>query len=164
MSDTPSKSDIDALMCYNIYATHLAFGRFYQSMFADTGFTYPKFLVLMALAEAGPMSLGDLSAKIGVEANTLSPLVKRMSAFGLMDRVRDPEDERRVLLTLKPYGDAVLQEANAAVQAGWASLGLTDAEAATVNTVLRKARGQLEATRPAQTLTVPDPQGDSTDA
>ena len=79
MSKSPSISTFEALLCYNVYALNLAFGRFYQAAFGETGFTYPKFLVLKVLSEQGALSLSDLSARIGVEPNTLSPMVKKMS-------------------------------------------------------------------------------------
>ena len=156
MSDTTDQNRLNALMCYNVYALHHAFGRFYQSAFADTGFTYPKFIVLLALSESGPMSLGDLSAKIGLEANSLSPMVKKMSAFGLIERVRDPKDERRVLLTLLPYGKIVLQEAHKVVDAGWTALGLSEQTVDDTIAFLNETRQRLEKTSPEATLEIPD--------
>ncbi len=162
MSNTPPHRILDALLCYNVYALNLAFGRYYQTAFGDTGFTYPKFLVLLALRDAGPMSLSDLSKQIGVEANTLSPLVKRMSDFGLMDRVRDPRDERKVLLTLKPFGKNVLEEAFTVADAGWNDLNLTQEEVETANTILIKIRGRLESTPPSQIMALPErPEGEN---
>lgn len=147
---------LDALLCYNVYALNLALGRFYQQAFAETGFSYPKFLVLMALNEDGPMSLSALSAKIGAEANTLSPLVKRMSEFGLLDRTRDPSDERRVLLELKPFGRTVLEEAGAVVTEGWQALGISPNDEANVTSILTKIRERLAENPPARALEVPD--------
>ncbi len=155
MTKTPTISTFDALLCYNVYALNLAFGRFYQSAFGETGFTYPKFLVLKVLSEEGALSLSDLSARIGVEPNTLSPMVKKMSGFGLIDRMRDSQDERRVLLTLKPFGEAVLEEASEVVAAGWDELGLDEAAVAATNELLSNARKRLEVTSPKRIMKQP---------
>ena len=162
MSENDSKTGFDSLMCYNVYALHHAFGRFYQAAFADTGFTYPKFIVLLALEDGGPMSLSDLSSRIGLEANSLSPMVKKMHSFGLIDRVRDPEDERRILLTLLPYGRKVLREARKVVNAGWDALDLPDNVMERTNAFLSQTRERLESRPPQVVMKVPPRDEDTT--
>ena len=157
MTETPDPPKLEELLCYSVYALQLAFGRYYQTAFGETGFTYPKFIALLALHEGGSMSLGELSSRIGVEANSLSPMLKKMHAFGLIDRVRDPEDERRVLLTMKPYGRAVLQEASAVVKAGWDGLGLKEGDVTAANRLLNEARKRLESATPPLMMVVPEP-------
>jgi len=152
----PNKTALNKQLGYNVYALHHAFGRFYQTAFADTGFTYPKYIVMMALEEAGPLSLSELSAKVGLEANSLSPLVKKMSTAGVVERIRDPEDERRVLLTLLPFGKKVLKEGNAVVQAGWDQLGLSESDVETTSGVLKDVRETLEKTTPKRVMPLPD--------
>ncbi|MGV6849894.1 MAG: MarR family winged helix-turn-helix transcriptional regulator [Marinibacterium sp.] len=156
MANVPPIPPLAAMLCYNVYALNLALGRFYQQAFGETGFTYPKFLVLMALAEDGPMSLSDLSAKIGAEANSLSPLVKKMGAFDLLDRVRDPKDERRVLLTLKPFGQKVLEEAGAVVTAGWQALDIPQVDEIRAAEILRDVRRRLDDHPPERVLHIPE--------
>ena len=65
---------------------HHAFGRFYQTAFAETGLTYAKYVMLKALVEKGKMSLSELSARLGVEPNTVSPLAKKMAGVGTVDQ------------------------------------------------------------------------------
>jgi len=155
MSDPSPNFGLDALLCFNVYALNLAFSRFYQQAFGQTGFTYPKYLVLKALEESGPMSLSDLAARIGTEANTLSPLAKKMGQFGLLERVRDPEDERRVLISLKPFGRLVVTEASAVMADNWAKIALPEVQIEQANQVLTDMRTRLEKATPARTLQVP---------
>ncbi len=156
MTTSENVGELDSLLCYSVYAASLSFGRFYQTAFADTGFTYPKFITLMALNETGPVSLADLANRIGVEPNTLSPLAKKMQGFGLIDRVRDPKDERRVLLTLLPYGKKVLNEAHAVVQDAWDQLGLSAEEVEKSSRFLASVRTRLEEMPPKRQMTVPE--------
>ncbi|MEM6382949.1 MAG: MarR family transcriptional regulator [Pseudomonadota bacterium] len=115
---------LKALLCFNVYALNRSFGRFYQSAFSETGLTYPKFVILMALKEEGPMSVSTLSLRAGVEPNTLSPIVKKMAGFDLISRQRANDDERRVELEITAKGEAVLQRAQEVVYEGFASLNL----------------------------------------
>jgi len=156
MSTTPDELNINDLLCSNIYGLNRSFGRLYQALFGETGFTYPKFLVLHALKNHGPQSLSDLAAHVGSEANTLSPMVKRMSEFGLLERVRDSKDERRVLLTLMPYGEKMLAEANKVVVTAWAQLDLDRSEIETALTTLADARKKVDALKPTELLQLPE--------
>lgn len=153
----PSKSPkLSDYMCFNVYALNLALSRYYQAAFGDTGFTYPKFLVLLAVRDKGPLSLSDLAAELGAEANTLSPLVKKMSSFGLMERVRDPKDERRVLLSLKPYGALVLAEAQKVLEDSWDQLGADAEDVGKANAVMDQMRRKLDTLTPRRKLKIPD--------
>lgn len=147
------------LLCARVYALHHAFGRYYASAFAPSGFTYTKNLILMALAEDGPMSLGTLGSRLGVEANSLSPIVKKMASFDLIERVRDPRDERRIALAILPYGREVLAAAQAVTAEGWDSLELDGEEVAKAIALLETVRRRLEETE-LPPLELPPPSRD----
>ena len=155
MSWMTDETALDDLLCFQVYSLHHAFGRHYQATFAETGFTYAKYVVLKILKEAGPSSLSAVSLRAGVEANTLSPLVKKMASFGLIERVRDPEDERRILLNLLPLGETILQEASAVTTRNWEALGLDPAQVDAAARVLMDARAKLEAAVPKR-MSLPD--------
>lgn len=156
--DQQPDTGLEGLMCANVYALHHAFGRYYQAVFADTGFTYSKYLILRVLATRGPLSLGALSAMIGVEANSLSPVVKKMAHHGLIDRARDPQDERRVVLTLLPYGETILAAATEAADAGWRDLGMDPDAIAAALAVLTKMRHKLDTADPPHMIAPPAPE------
>jgi len=159
MNDDTSNLRSEDLLCFSVYALNLAFSRFYQQAFGQTGFTYPKFLVLLALEYAGPMSLSAIAARTGAEPNTLSPLVKRMAAFDLLERIRDPEDERRIVISLKPYGRKVLAEAKEVVASGWDALSLPERDITRTIALLNETRKTLKKTPPARIMQRPDPDG-----
>ena len=140
MTHSDDTNALIGLLCFNTYALNRAFGRFYQAAFSETGLTYPKFVILTALEEAGPLTVSELSARAAVEPNTLSPLLKKMASFGLISRQRAEEDERRVVLALEDKGRAVLKRAHAVVMEGFAGLGLDADAVAEAVTFLREAR------------------------
>ncbi len=92
------------MICFSVYAAGLAFNRLYQSLLNGFDLTYPQFLVLVALQQGGAMNVGALGEALFLESNTLTPLLKRMEASGLVSRQRDKMDERVVQIALTKPG------------------------------------------------------------
>lgn len=125
MTKTSSSLPLDKRLCFGTYRLNRAFTRFYQRAFAQTDLTYPKFVILLALEERGPLSVSALSCQAGVEPNSLSPLLKKMANFGVISRDRAPEDERRVVIALTDKGRGMLEKAKSVVDQGFVELGLS---------------------------------------
>jgi len=71
------------------------------------GLTFPQYLVLLELFSNAPSTVGDLGARLGMDAGTITPILKRLAASGRITRTRDTADERRVLVDLTPAGEAL---------------------------------------------------------
>ncbi len=136
------------LLCFKVYTLNRSFGRYYQAAFSDTGLTYPKFVILMALDRGGPMSVTDLSVRAGVEANTLSPLLKKMAAFGAITRRRAEDDERRVEIAIAPKGQKALVRAKAVIAEGFDDLNIDPDKMMQVMAFLEETRGKVEGADP----------------
>ena len=95
---------IDDMICFSVYAAGLAFNRLYKNLLEQFHLTYPQFLVLVALHQRGPMNVSALGEALFLESNTLTPLLKRMEASGLVSRQRDKLDERVVQISLTKAG------------------------------------------------------------
>jgi DNA-binding MarR family transcriptional regulator len=96
---------LDAQLCFPLYAATRAVTKKYAELLDGTGLTYPQYLVVLVLMEREePMSVGDLGTELRLDSGTLTPLLKRLEAAGLVRRERDPEDERRVLVELTGAG------------------------------------------------------------
>jgi DNA-binding MarR family transcriptional regulator len=96
---------LDNQLCFPLYAATRAVTRRYAELLEGTGLTYPQYLVVLVLMEREqPTSVGDLGAELRLDSGTLTPLLKRLEAAGLVRRERDPEDERRVLVDLTDAG------------------------------------------------------------
>jgi len=98
---------LDRQICFPLYAASNLLTRLYRPVLAELGLTYPQYLVMLVLWEAGPQSVGELGATLHLDSGTLTPLLKRMEAAGLLTRRRDPADERRVLIALTEAGQAL---------------------------------------------------------
>lgn len=98
------KSILDDMLCFEVYSTEHAFSRLYKSLLAPLGLTYPQFLVMALLWQKDGQTVNGLGGQLGLESSTLTPLLKRMEKAELVRRARDPEDERRVRVSLTESG------------------------------------------------------------
>ncbi|MBU3260789.1 MarR family transcriptional regulator [Roseovarius sp. PS-C2] len=144
------KSNLNDLACFQVYTLHHAFGRYYQAAFAESGLTYAKYIILKALDTQAPMSLSELSQHVGVEPNTVSPLAKKMATYGVIERVRDAEDERRIVLRLTEYGFQVVKAADQVVAQNFADLGISDDDASQAIALISRLRSAVEKARPVR--------------
>ena len=95
---------LDDQLCFGLYAASRAVTSLYRVVLEDLDLTYPQYLVMLALWERDHRLVKELGAELNLDSGTLSPLLKRMEAAGLVGRARDPEDERRVLVSLTAVG------------------------------------------------------------
>lgn len=101
------------MFCFALYSATQAMQQVYRPLLDPLGLTYPQYLVLTALwtVDEG-LTVGGIGQRIGLDSSTLTPLLKRMEAAGLVARSRNPDDERQVRVSLTPEGQAM--EARAA--------------------------------------------------
>ena len=83
----------------------------YRPVLEPLGLTHPQYLVMLALWQHGPLSVKDLSGLLQLDPGTLSPLLKRLEAAGLLRRERDAKDQRNLALALTDKGRALRAEA-----------------------------------------------------
>jgi DNA-binding MarR family transcriptional regulator len=103
---------LDQSLCFAVYSAGLAFNRLYKPILDPLGLTYPQYLVMMALWEKDGQGVGELGDLLFLESNTLTPLIKRLEAAGLVKRARDTEDERQVRVSLTASGRELLKQAS----------------------------------------------------
>lgn len=78
--------------------------RLHKPFLEPLGLTFPQYLVILALLDGAPQTVGALGARLDMDTGTITPLVKRLEAAGMVSRVRDRTDERRVLVDLTTAG------------------------------------------------------------
>lgn len=108
---------LDHQLCFALYAASLAMTKAYKPLLAPLGLTYPQYLVLLVLWEDDGIAVSRLGERLTLDSGTLTPLLKRMEAQGLLQRRRDLADERRVLIDLTPAGRALRARAAAVPRA-----------------------------------------------
>ena len=95
---------LDNQLCFALYSTSLAMTRLYKPLLDELGLTYPQYLALLVLWEKDGLTVSELGERLFLDSGTLTPLLKRMEAAGLVSRLRDVADERRVHITLTAAG------------------------------------------------------------
>src|SRR5689334_2840208 len=102
---------LDNQLCFALYGAANRMTRLYRPMLDALGLTYPQYLAMLVLWEASPRTVGALGDALDLDSSTLTPLLKRLEAGGLVERTRDPEDERRVIVALTDKGRALRDQA-----------------------------------------------------
>lgn len=95
---------LDHQLCFALYSASLAMTKLYKPLLDELGLTYPQYLALLVLWEQDGVTVSDLGERLYLDSGTLTPLLKRMEAAGLVSRLRDAADERRVLIRLTAGG------------------------------------------------------------
>ncbi len=95
---------LDNQLCFALYSASLAMTRLYKPLLDELGLTYPQYLALLVLWERDGLAVSELGARLSLDSGTLTPLLKRLEAAGLIARLRAVEDERRVHITLTAAG------------------------------------------------------------
>ena len=138
--DAPGR--LDDQLCFALYAASRTLTGAYRNGLAGLGLTYPQFVTLLVLWESDDITVKALGERLHLDSGTLSPLVKRLEALGLITRHRAPEDERRVHIRLTPEGHAI-QEPVADVQREVAAaLNISEDEAILLRTLARRLAGE----------------------
>lgn len=102
---------LDEQLCFALYSASRAVTAAYRPLLDELDLTYPQYLVLLVLWEEEPCTVGHLGDRLHLDSGTLSPLLKRLEAAGLVRRQRSATDERRVDITLTPEGRALEERA-----------------------------------------------------
>ncbi|WP_406157996.1 MarR family winged helix-turn-helix transcriptional regulator [Streptomyces canus] len=114
MTTPPTATDwlrLDQQICFSLNAASRAFGSVYRVILKDLGITYPQYLVMLVLWEHGDLPVKKLGEHLRLDSGTLSPLLKRLEAAGLVRRERSVRDERSVEVRLTEEGVALRERA-----------------------------------------------------
>jgi MarR family transcriptional regulator, organic hydroperoxide resistance regulator len=115
---------LDEQLCFALYAAHRAVTVRYRPLLNRLGLTYPQYLVMLVLWEGDGVVVRELGERLQLDSGTLSPLLKRLEAAGLLLRRRRGEDERSVTISLTERGEALRADAAGVPAAIAAATGL----------------------------------------
>jgi DNA-binding MarR family transcriptional regulator len=124
-------------VCFSLAVASREVISLYRPLLEPLGLTHPQYLVMVTLwQDDDPVSVRTLSERLKLEPPTLSPLLKRLQKAGLIERHRDPADERSLRITLTPRGHALREEAVDVPPAVMERLGMTIEELVSLRDVL----------------------------
>jgi MarR family transcriptional regulator, organic hydroperoxide resistance regulator len=104
-------------LCFLVHRLDQAIAAKYRPLLSELGLTYPQYLAMLALWERRSLGVGELCSMLGLDTGTVSPLVKRLEASGLVERERRTDDERAVSVRLTAAGAALEKKARSVPKA-----------------------------------------------
>lgn len=113
---------------YALYGAANRMIRLHKPFLDPLGLTFPQYLVLLELFAKSPRTVGELGRKLGMDAGTITPLLKRLEVAGKVSRNRDKADERRVWIDLTPAGEALRTSVWTLTDQIKSSCGLSDVD------------------------------------
>ena len=102
---------LDRQLCFAAYSVSQAFTRVYKPGLDEIGLTYPQYLVLLVLWENDNQIMKHIGDRLHLDSGTLTPVLKRLEAAGIVRRQRDLHDERQVRIILTPKGHSLKEQA-----------------------------------------------------
>ncbi|MEC3957243.1 MarR family transcriptional regulator [Nocardia sp. CDC153] len=138
---------LDRQVCFALAVANRAVLAVYRPLLEPMGLTHPQYLVMLALWGEAPMSVKDIGEAIQLDSPTLSPLLKRLEAAGLITRRRDSNNERNLVVDLTDAGRELRKEAEKIPPAVVERLGVSLADLEELREVLNRvndaARGSV---------------------
>ncbi|MFH9352328.1 MarR family winged helix-turn-helix transcriptional regulator [Kitasatospora sp. NPDC017646] len=149
MTTLPGMADeellrLDQQICFSLNAASRAFGGVYRVLLRDLGLTYPQYLVMLVLWEDGELPVKRIGERLRLDSGTLSPLLKRLEAAGLVRRARSREDERSVTVSLTAEGSALRERAGQVPRRLLAATGLPVEDLAALHALLERVTVALD--------------------
>ncbi|CAM3643400.1 MarR family winged helix-turn-helix transcriptional regulator (plasmid) [Agrobacterium radiobacter] len=130
-------------LCYAIYTAGIAIQRAYKPLLDELGLTYPQYLVLNVLWAKDEQTVVSIADQLALESSTLTPLLKRLEAAGLVRRTRNANNERQVLVALTDQGRALQHKAGCLSDTLLAASTQTPPELAALNRDVRHLRDAI---------------------
>ncbi|MDE2075786.1 MAG: MarR family transcriptional regulator [Burkholderiales bacterium] len=134
---------LDQQLCFALYSASLAMTKRYKPLLEPLGLTYPQYLAMLVLWETSSVSVNELGKRLGLDSGTLTPLLKRLDAAGLIVRHRDAADERRVLIELTEAGRNLKERAQPIPQAAVCQLGMEMDEISALRESLQNLKNKI---------------------
>ena len=97
-------------LCFRLYTASRLLTQAYHPLLSGHGLTYPQYLVLLVLWEKDAQPVNDIAKRLVLETNTVTPLLKRMEAEGMITRKKGQADARQMIVSLTEKGIRLQEE------------------------------------------------------
>jgi MarR family transcriptional regulator, organic hydroperoxide resistance regulator len=144
MPESTDSLDLEQQVCYALSIAARGVVAAYKPLLDPLGLTHPQYLVMVALWQHGPLQVKELGALLALDSGTLSPLLKRLEAMGLVSRRRSERDERQVTVSVTDRGNDLRRAALSVHEEVVRRLGLDDGELTQLQEVLKRVSGAMD--------------------
>jgi len=136
---------LDQHLCFALYSASRAMTGAYAEYLDALGITYPQYLVLLTLWENDGERVSRIGQRLFLDSATLTPLLKRLEARGLLERRRSDQDERVVELFLTAAGKRLERRAAEMAEAVFCKTDMTMPQLVALRDTLRELTDKLHA-------------------
>ena len=134
---------LDEQLCFALYSTMIGINKAYRPLLKALDLTYSQYLVMLVLWEQDAQTVSQIGDRLFLDSATLTPLLKRLEASGLIERQRSAEDERRVIISLTAAGKALEKRAEKVPACMATAMECAPGELDELRTQLNALRGRL---------------------
>jgi DNA-binding MarR family transcriptional regulator len=128
----------DNQVCFPLYSAANAMVRAYRPLLRELDLTYLQYMTLMLLWEQPQMTVKEFGARLDLDSGTLTPLLKRLEAKGLVTRERDKLDERIRVIKITAQGKALRRKAEGIPAQLACNIGLDKKEAVQIKQMCQR--------------------------
>lgn len=125
-------------LCFPLYACSKEVVKKYAPYLEEIGLTYTQYIAMMVMWEQKSLNVKTLGKYLYLDSGTLTPLLKKLEAMGLVMRTRSSEDERKLLISITQKGEALKEKASTIPRRMASCLNLTQSEAEQLYALLYK--------------------------
>ncbi|TXI43947.1 MarR family winged helix-turn-helix transcriptional regulator [Methylophilus sp.] len=130
-------------LCFSVYSLSLAINKVYRPLLKKLDLTYSQYLVMLVLWESDQRTVSDIGEQLFLDSATLTPLLKRLEAAALVERVRSSQDERQVIVGLTAQGRQLRQHAAGIMDDMLCAMGCSVEELGALRERLNSLRNHL---------------------
>lgn len=141
--DQYEKLKLKNQLCFPLYAVSKEIVRLYKPSLDELDLTYTQYITLMVLWEHQKMSVKELGEYLYLDSGTLTPVLKKLEQKGYVQRQRDKEDERVLVVTLTETGKTMREKAVKIPEKMGACVNLEPEEAKELYRILYKILGSI---------------------
>ncbi|ABZ93302.1 Transcriptional regulator, marR family [Leptospira biflexa serovar Patoc strain 'Patoc 1 (Ames)'] len=123
-------------ICFSMYSSMHRLMKLYRPLLADLGLTYPQYLVMLVMWEEKISTVSKIGDKLQLDSGTLTPLLKRLEQMELLDRMRNPNDERSVNIVLSKKGKSLRDKAKLIPEKIFCLSGIEETQANQLKVIL----------------------------
>ncbi|MBQ5504252.1 MAG: MarR family transcriptional regulator, partial [Oscillospiraceae bacterium] len=124
--------------CFPLYAASRDVIKRYKPYLDDMGLTFTQYITMIVLWEEKTVTVKELGKRLYLDSGTLTPLLKKMEAKGLITRKRSFEDERNLIVTVTEEGERLKEMADGVPEKILVGSEISLEEAVTLRALLLK--------------------------
>ncbi|MBQ2602013.1 MAG: MarR family transcriptional regulator [Oscillospiraceae bacterium] len=125
-------------ICFPLYACSRDVIKRYKPYLDEMDLTYTQYITMIVMLEEKSVTVKELGKRLYLDSGTLTPLLKKMEAKGLLTRKRSFEDERSLIVTITEEGERLMEKADGIPEKIQACSELNTEEAAVLRALLLK--------------------------